>query len=248
MLFDNISATSPSHISLRNCPEHLGIETTLSSIQARPFGLEHCLIQGDHSTDCRCRVGLCGFTTSMRSYARDFPVVEVQSTFYDPPSYGTMGKWRAATGPKLEYTMKVWQLVTHPFASPTYRRMKRKIVESDAPGFFRDSPSVREGWQRSMECADVLSATAMLFQCPASFAPVSENIQRMRRFFERIDRPPARLLWEPRGAAWIEQRQLALSLCRDLGLVHVVDPFITAPQSQPRVLVASRTRQRPCVL
>lgn len=32
------------------------------------------------------RVGLCGFSMAMRSYASQFPVVEVQSTFYDPPS------------------------------------------------------------------------------------------------------------------------------------------------------------------
>ena len=52
----------------------------------------------------------------------------------------------------------------------------------------------------------------------------------MRRFFERIDRP-ARLLWEPRGPQWVAERALALSLCRELGLVHVVDPLVTAPDS-----------------
>ena len=30
------------------------------------------------------RVGLCGFTMSMKDYAQHFPVVEVQSTFYEP--------------------------------------------------------------------------------------------------------------------------------------------------------------------
>jgi uncharacterized protein YecE (DUF72 family) len=89
---------------------------------------------------------------------------------------------------------------------------------------------VEEGWQRSVECATLLSATGMLFQCPASFRPEVENVGRMRTFFERIDRPRARLLWEPRGAAWVAQRDLALSLCRDLDLVYVVDPFVTQPQ------------------
>ena len=172
------------------------------------------------------RVGLCGFTTSMRSYARDFPVVEVQRTFYDPPQDETMRKWLAVTGP-LEYTMKVWQLVTHPAASPTYRRMKRKLDARDLPWFFRDSESVHQGWQRSLECAAILSASAILFQCPASFTPATENVLRMRRFFERIDRPRARLMWEPRGSSWVAQRPLALALCRDLDLVHVIDPFVT---------------------
>ena len=171
----------------------------------------------------------------MHSYVRDFPVVEVQSTFYEPPRDASMLKWLAATGPALEYTMKVWQLVTHPAASPTYRRMRRALRARDRPGFFRDSAIVEEGWQRSVECAEVLAATAMLFQCPASFTPEPGNIRRMRRFFTRIRRPAARLLWEPRGKPWIEQRGLALALCRDLELVHVVDPFVTPPEKGGRV-------------
>ena len=181
------------------------------------------------------RVGLCGFTQSMRSYAANFPVVEVQQTFYEPPNDATLRKWRAATGDELEYTLKVWQLVTHAAASPTYRRVNRKPDPADEPGLFRDSAAVREGWARSLECASVLSATAMLFQCPASFTPSLANVERMRRFFECIDRPRARLLWEPRGAPWIEQRELALALCRDLGLVHVVDPFVTPPAKRGSV-------------
>jgi uncharacterized protein YecE (DUF72 family) len=175
------------------------------------------------------RVGLCGFTMSMRDYGRYFPVVEVQSTFYDPPRDEVLKKWLSVT-PSLEYTMKVWQLVTHTAKSPTYRRMKRALGPKDDPGFFRDSPIVQEGWRRSVECAELLSASAMLFQCPASFTPGPENVDRMRSFFERIERPSARLLWEPRGAKWVAQRELALSLCSDLDLVHVVDPFVTKPQ------------------
>jgi uncharacterized protein YecE (DUF72 family) len=52
----------------------------------------------------------------------------------------------------------------------------------------------------------------------------------MRRFFEHIDRPNARLLWEPRGPAWVAERELARSICRELDLVHVIDPFVTEPE------------------
>src|SRR5918998_2843401 len=157
-------------------------------------------------------VGLCGFTMSMKTYALHFPVVEVQNTFYDPPPDATLKKWRTVTASSLEYTMKVWQLVTHPASSPTYRRMKRPLEAGAEPGFFRDSPAVAKGWQRSLQCARVLNATALLFQCPASFSPERDNVERMRRFFNRIERPAARLLWEPRGARWVAERSLALSL------------------------------------
>jgi uncharacterized protein YecE (DUF72 family) len=171
----------------------------------------------------------------MEDYALHFPVVEVQNTFYEPPRNEVMERWRAVTPPTLEYTMKVWQLVTHSASSPTYRRMKRPLAKDAAPGFFRDSAAVAEGWQRSVQCATVLNATALLFQCPASFTPVREHIEQMRRFFEGIERPAARLLWEPRGAPWVAKCSLALSLCQDLDLVHVVDPFVTPPDSDQPV-------------
>jgi uncharacterized protein YecE (DUF72 family) len=177
------------------------------------------------------RVGLCGFTMSMEDYALHFPVVEIQNTFYEPPRDDMLRKWRTVTPPSLEYTMKVWQLVTHAAGSPTYRRLKNPLPAGSEPGSFRDSAAVETGWRRSLDCAAVLDATAMLFQCPASFTPDAENVGRMRRFFGRIDRPVARLLWEPRGQAWVEKRAVALALCRDLDLVHVVDPFVTEPES-----------------
>ena len=176
------------------------------------------------------RVGLCGFTMAMEDYALHFPVVEIQNTFYEPPSNHVLQRWLTVTPPSLEYTMKVWQLVTHARNSPTYRRLKTPLSTEAQPGLFRDSEAVQDGWRRSLECARILRATAMLFQCPASFTPDEENVRRMRRFFERIDRPEARLLWEPRGAAWVRERSLALSLCHDLALVHVVDPFVTTPE------------------
>src|SRR5919108_1277864 len=167
---------------------------------------------------------------AMEDYALHFPVVEIQHTFYEPPAADVFQRWLAHTPRSLEYTMKVWQLVTHAANSPTYRRLRRPLDPNAAPGSFRDSPAVREGWRRSVHCAEMLSASAMLFQCPVSFTPSDENVTRMRRFFETIARPRARLLWEPRGAKWVAERALALSLCRELNLVHVVDPFVTPPE------------------
>jgi uncharacterized protein YecE (DUF72 family) len=155
--------------------------------------------------------------------------VEVQQTFYDPPADDTLRKWRA-NAPSLEFTIKVWQLVTHAATSPTYRRMKSAVHEGVDYGGFKDSVAVMEGWRRTLECANLLSATGTLFQCPASFGPDPQNVRNMRAFFERIDRPRARLLWEPRGARWVSERALAVALCRELDLVHVVDPFVTPPE------------------
>jgi hypothetical protein len=98
-------------------------------------------------------------------------------------------------------------------------------IASAAVGGFRTSPIVLRAWERSLECAAILRATAILLQCPASFRPSEDNIDRLRTFFGTVQRPSGlRTLWEPRGA-W--PAEVVGTLCRDLGLVHVVDPFVS---------------------
>jgi uncharacterized protein YecE (DUF72 family) len=173
------------------------------------------------------KIGLCGFTIAMADYARWFPVVEVQQTFYEPPAVGVMRRWREKTPGELEFTIKAWQLITHTGASPTYRRLKRPLTPAEraGAGAFRDSPIVDEGWRVTRECAGIVNASSILFQCPASFKPTDQNVANLDAFFRRIDRPPGvRLLWEPRGP-W--PADVVASLCAAHGLVHVVDPFVT---------------------
>jgi uncharacterized protein YecE (DUF72 family) len=83
---------------------------------------------------------------------------------------------------------------------------------------------VLAGWQRTLECAGILRATAVLLQCPKSFRPTAENVDRLRGFLAQVERPDGRLLWEPRGD-W--PTQLLTELCAELDLVHVVDPMQT---------------------
>ena len=171
------------------------------------------------------RVGLCGWTISMSTYVRTYPLVEVQHTFYEPPGDPLLRKWRKEAPFRFEFTIKAWQLVTHESASPTYRRMKRPLPEEHRGqvGSFRTTPPVLAAWQRTLECADVLRATAVLLQCPRSFRPTPENVARLRTFASTVERPAAlRLLWEPRGEWPVT---LLTELCAELDLVHVVDPM-----------------------
>jgi uncharacterized protein YecE (DUF72 family) len=91
-------------------------------------------------------------------------------------------------------------------------------------GGFRTTPHVFEGWQRTLECARVLRATAVLLQCPKSFRPTADGVGRLRSFLAQAERPDGRLLWEPRGE-W--PTSLLAELCAELDLVHVVDPMQT---------------------
>ncbi len=175
-------------------------------------------------------VGLCGFTMAQAAYARHFPVVEVQHTFYQPPAAAMLDRWRAAMPPTFEFTIKAWQLVTHTGSSPTYRRLQRPLsaAERADAGAFRETPIVEEGWRVTLECAARLRATAILFQCPASFRPTAEHLGNVRSFFARVRRPAGvSLMLEPRGPAWTPE--LGRALCDEIGAVHVVDPFVTRP-------------------
>ena len=169
------------------------------------------------------RVGLCGWTISTEKYFALFDTLEVQQTFYEPPSRVTMDRWREQAPADFVFTIKAWQVITHRATSNTYRRI-RSEVNRDECGAFRVNPTVMRGWETTRECARILRAKAILFQCPASFKPTDENVNNMRRFFGEIERMKnVAYLWEPRGA-WPDD--LLVDVCRELNLVHTVDPFL----------------------
>jgi len=172
------------------------------------------------------RVGLCGWTISQRDYVDRFPLVEVQHTFYEPPADTLLERWRRQVPSWFEFTIKAWQVVTHESQSPTYRRMKRPLPPEAVGnvGAFRATAPVLAAWRRTLECARILRATAVLLQCPRSFTPTDVNVERLREFVRTVERPTGRLLWEPRGP-W--PASLVRDLCAELDLVHVVDPMQT---------------------
>ncbi|HUR92656.1 MAG TPA: DUF72 domain-containing protein [Gemmatimonadaceae bacterium] len=181
------------------------------------------------------KLGMCGFTIGAAAYMKQFPVVEVQQTFYDPPPLATVQKWRAQAPDDFEFTMKAWQVITHFGTSRTYRRLRREFSDRERgeAGGFRVNDTTLGAWSTTLECASALRATAILFQCPASFKATDENVTAMRGFFATIQRPSnVRLMWEPRGP-WPDD--LTLSVCRDLDLLHAVDPFIR-PSLTPELL------------
>lgn len=131
--------------------------------------------------------------------------------------------------------MKAWQVITHQGTSSTYRRLRRPFSEQERAeaGGFRVNETTLAAWEVTLVAAHALRATAILFQCPASFKATGENVAAMRRFMGEIERPPgARLLWEPRGP-WPDDT--VLGLCRELGLQHAVDPFIR-PSLTPELI------------
>jgi uncharacterized protein YecE (DUF72 family) len=183
-------------------------------------------LDGEQMSDNIIKVGCCGFSTARTKYFHTFSVIEIQQTFYQPPRLDTVKRWRDEAPADFEFTMKAWQLITHEASSPTYRRLKMRLSERQKQqvGAFRSTDTVLRAWETTLGIARLLHADKVVFQCPASFAPTSDNKDRMREFFSRIDRNTVTCIWEPRGK-WSDE-EISM-LCRELDLIHCVDPFKT---------------------
>ncbi|MEJ7624872.1 MAG: DUF72 domain-containing protein [Pyrinomonadaceae bacterium] len=184
--------------------------------------------------DHQIQIGTCGFGRTKRpDYVAALPVVEIQHTFYQPPQIKTLEKWRADVPDDFEFTLKAWQMITHEASSPTYKRLKRPLTDKEIleTGFFKTTKTVREALDLTLACAKALRARTILFQCPARFQPLPENILNLKQFFSSIDRGKLNFAWEPRGKLWDDA--IIKDLCDELNLWHCVDPF-ARPTVTPR--------------
>src|SRR5258706_4087364 len=176
-------------------------------------------VSGERSNVC---VGCCGFAMAQEKYLRAIPSVEIDSSFYTLPKLPTAARWREAAPRDFQFALKAWQLITHRASSPTYKRTRLDPRDAEYCGHFGYNPTVRWAWNETFAVARELNAFLVLFQCPASFRPTQQNLRALKTFFERAKRGKFLMGWEPRGE-W--EAELVASLCRELDLIHVVDPF-----------------------
>jgi uncharacterized protein YecE (DUF72 family) len=177
-------------------------------------------------------VGCCGFALAQAECYRAFSCLEIDSSFYRLPQPATAARWRAAAPAGFAFALKAWQLVTHDADSPTYARTRLDPGDRDYCGSFRWNATVRWAWGETLTVAKALDAFLILLQCPASFRPNKENVARLRQFAERAPRGRCALGWEPRGA-W--DAGLIGDLCRELDLVHVVNPLDHLPATPAKL-------------
>jgi uncharacterized protein YecE (DUF72 family) len=173
-------------------------------------------------------IGCCGWAGSQPEYFSQFPVIEIQSTFYDPPASKVAARWRKMAPPDFEFCIKAWQVITHAPSSPTYRRLRHPIDAERSAffGSFQDTDEVWRAWMKTLEIAGAVRSSVVLFQCPASFRASRPNIENLSRFFQKIGPQPFGLAWEPRGP-W--PAEVVRDLCAQYCLIHCVDPLSYAP-------------------
>jgi uncharacterized protein YecE (DUF72 family) len=141
-------------------------------------------------------------------YARQFPVVEVDATYYGPPSEQTTKLWAERTPKNFTFNIKAFSLLTgHPTkVSAIYKDLrpeteKKNVYPGDVP-----PQAYEEIWSRFLSALDPLvdagKLGALLFQFPPWFGIRKSNKEYMLEVAARCK--PLRPVFELRNASWFE--------------------------------------------
>jgi uncharacterized protein YecE (DUF72 family) len=141
-------------------------------------------------------------------YARQFPIVEVDSTYYGPPAEQTARLWAERTPANFTFNIKAFSLLTgHPTkVSAIYKDLrpdteKKNVYPGDLP-----PQSYEEIWTRFLSALDPLVEAkklgALLFQFPPWFGIRKSNKEYMLEVASRCK--PLRPVFELRNASWFD--------------------------------------------
>jgi uncharacterized protein YecE (DUF72 family) len=141
-------------------------------------------------------------------YARHFPLVEVDATYYGPPAEQTTRLWAERTPKGFTFNIKAFSLLTgHPTkVSAIYKDLrpetdKKNIYPGDLP-----PQAYEEVWTRFLSALDPLIEAnkfgALLFQFPPWFGIRKSNKEYMLEVAARCK--PLQPVFELRNASWFE--------------------------------------------
>jgi uncharacterized protein YecE (DUF72 family) len=160
-------------------------------------------------------------------YARQFPLVEVDATYYSPPAEQTASLWAQRTPEGFLFNIKAFSLLTgHPTkVSSLYKDLrpettKKNIYPADL------EPKAYEGvWERFLSALEPLASAlklgAVLFQFPPWFTIRRSNKQYLLEVAKRCS--PLRVAVEFRHASWFagDNRDETLEFLRRHHLPYV---------------------------
>ena len=184
----------------------------------------------------------------LRFYAEQFPLVEVDSTYYTPPNERNSELWAARTPAYFRFNVKAFSLLTqHPTrVSALYKDLRPEGVEK-ANVYPKDlEPKVvDEVWERFLSALEPLHAAgklgALLFQFPPWFTIRRSNKDYLLECKERA--APYRICVEFRSATWFKDEETTgetVDFLRSYALPYVV---VDMPQghasSVPPVVAAT---------
>ena len=151
----------------------------------------------------------------LRFYAEQFPIVEVDSTYYFPPSEKNSVLWIERTPQEFTFNVKAYSLLTN---HPTKRESLYKDLLPEVPDEVAAKPNlyraqlpdavVDEVWQRFHDALMPLHSAgklgAVLFQFPQWFVISRRNKDYILESAERLK--DFRIAVEFRHKSWLEER------------------------------------------
>lgn len=172
----------------------------------------------------------------LRFYAQQFPLVEVDSSYYGMPTPQNARLWADRTPDGFTFNIKAFRLFTGHQALPTaLHRDIQKALGPDVPRtlYYADLPAeIRdELWRRFLEAIAPLHAAGKLGAVHFQFAPwLLRNRESMAHVEHCVEKMQGHLVAaEFRHGTWFHGEHLEKTLDweRSLGLVHTV---VDSPQ------------------
>jgi uncharacterized protein YecE (DUF72 family) len=173
----------------------------------------------------------------LQYYASQFPIVEVDSTYYGLPAERTSGLWVQRTPPGFIFDIKAFRLFTlHPTSPEVLPADIREALSADLKSrrslYYRDLPPelIGELWKRFEEALLPLDSAGklgvVLFQFPPWFYPGNEQRDFISACQDKL--PQYRLVIEFRHNSWVNEknreRTFAFLRSRKLTYVCVDEP------------------------
>ena len=195
--------------------------------------------------------GVSSAEARLRYYAEQFDIVEVDSTYYAPPSARNSELWAARTPAHFVFNVKAFGLLTHHpavaerlpdwlrNALPEEARGRRNVYAKDFSAALLD-----DVWELHREALAPLAAAgklgAVLFQFPPWFVRSRVNRAYLQHLPERLPGWP--LAVEFRGGGWLDDGAAddTFRLLEGSGLTYVgVDEPQGFPNSSPPLTVVT---------
>lgn len=171
-------------------------------------------------------VGTCGFSESMKRYFEEFSTIEIQQTFYKIIDVKLLKKWRGMAKEDFIFNFKVFQGITHPFPSKTWKRSNIDVTKiKENVGHLKPTKEVLNFWKKMVEYANVLKSKVLVIQLPQSFKSEDENWENAEKFFKSIERDNFEIGVELRG--WDEKD--IKKFCKKFDVIDVCDLGVRLP-------------------
>jgi uncharacterized protein YecE (DUF72 family) len=166
----------------------------------------------------------------LRFYATQFPIVEVDASYYYLPREDQAGLWVDRTPPDFVFNIKAFSLLT---GHPTRRKALPEDLLGEVAPEHRDKPrlyashlsadGLAEVWRRFQEALLPLDSAgklgAVLLQYPEWYTPRRSNREELRAVRDRL--PGYQVCIEFRNGTWLAEgrdRERTLELLSELRL------------------------------